>query len=177
VVPVRLAGPVTVRLTGTVRTAGGSPFAGVAVAITRLDGSGAVVAAVTGTDGRYVADLPPGRYWVNPATGHFVPAARTVDLRFAGASADFDRDPLNHVTGQVREPGGDPVAGVTVYAVPEAGGEAIAAFETRLDGTFSLRVPAGRYWIVPVGAAFAPPQQLVDAHADAVTAAFVRAGP
>ncbi|HET9766310.1 MAG TPA: TonB-dependent siderophore receptor [Thermoanaerobaculia bacterium] len=40
---------------------------------------------------------------------------------------------------------GQPISGARVIAVPVSGGAAVAVAESRLDGRFSLAVPAGRY--------------------------------
>jgi hypothetical protein len=144
------------RRTGTVTDAAtGQRLPGIAVAA--YDESGVLVAsAATGDDGRYVLVVPSGTYRILAFDAELRYSTRydagapsydqTTPRNVAAAAevtADFALARGIRVNGTVRNPSGDPLTGIEVFAL-DAAGDRVAAGTSR-DGQFAIVLPAGSY--------------------------------
>ncbi|MCB1245983.1 MAG: carboxypeptidase regulatory-like domain-containing protein, partial [Acidimicrobiia bacterium] len=116
----------TATITGIVRDTGGNPLSGVDVLV-HSTGFDPATSTVTGIDGRYEVEVPPGTYRIR----FEVPGGRTV--WYLNGSTYAEADPIEltageqfaaqdvtieagaAIAGHVRGPGGSPVAGATVW--------------------------------------------------------------
>lgn len=150
------------RITGTVRD-GASARAGIIVGA--YDAAGMLVAtATTNAAGSYAMVVPPGEYRI---------VAFDADLRYAASydqgattyeqttpravaagatvTADIALRRGEVVSGDVTDGNGQPLSGVNVFALNEAGNRVAGGLAS--DGTFAFAVPAGTYKFVAVDGA------------------------
>ena len=80
----------------------------------------------------------------------FAPASHSVSVAVGDSPLtgwDFTAFDYATISGRVQNEAGGPMAGVTVTATPEAGGDAVAEDVTDVRGVYGLRVPFGRYTV------------------------------
>jgi protocatechuate 3,4-dioxygenase beta subunit len=108
-------------------------------------------------DGTYrFTDLGPGTLSVEARLDNRV-VKRTVELGPEGASLDLELPPVTRVRGVVLAPDGSAVSGATVRFTDralEAG--SWPSTESEDDGTFSIKVPEGRYEVSAITKTYDP---------------------
>lgn len=132
------------RISGRLRTAGGSAPPGGVVTVTGPDGTQAGRTRA-GADGGYVVSgLPPGTYTVIVTAPGFRPEAAAVTVTGSGAVRDFVVAGGGTVTGIVRLSPGGAGAGDTAVVATGGDGQVLGRTLTLADGTFQLTgLPAG----------------------------------
>ncbi len=142
----------TGRLSGTVRTEGGSPLP--AAVVTLTDDRGEVVAtARSGADGGYVLPgLVAGAYTLSAGAPAFSPAALPVSVRGARETLqDLELAGAAVLGGVVRSGGGGPVDDARVTLL-DAEGDVIASVTTAADGVYRFTgLAAGCYTVIASG--------------------------
>jgi protocatechuate 3,4-dioxygenase beta subunit len=144
------------RITGVITDAvTAQPLADITVGA--YDAAGALIATATsGTDGRYSLGVPPGTYRIvafdaqlryatsydGGASTYEQTSPRTVNAD-ATVTANFALRRGVLLTGQVTDDSGQPLSGIEVFALDDAGERVAGGVVT--NGAFSLIVPAGMY--------------------------------
>ena len=141
-------------ISGRVVDASGLPLSGVFVSLT---GSAGYFGASTGADGRYyVSSLPAASYKVHFSKAGYaaeyfdsapdLDSATAVVVAAGDSRTDVDAslDVPGHISGQVLDHNGEPLAGASVWASGPATGTSI----TDSDGRYILEVPANSGYIV-----------------------------
>ena len=144
-------------LTGTVTDSHGNPLGGICVV---ADGNSGFAFTRTAADGTYTAKrVPPGDYDVEfiPGgafsdcgnKGNFLPVDDSATVTSQVATTLNASLPTGGViNGVVRDPHGNPLAGVCVFSTAEFGGSAV----TKADGSYQLsQLFTGDYFVGYVG--------------------------
>ena len=111
--------------------------------------------SITDGNGNYYIGLLGGQNWfLGPdssqpglagytigSTNVTVPVGQALQVNFIAQRAG------SHLAGLVLTSGGQPVAAITILAVPQSGGSSAASAVTGNDGSFDLVVPAGNWSI------------------------------
>jgi FtsP/CotA-like multicopper oxidase with cupredoxin domain len=135
----------TYSISGTVRTSGGTPIAGVTITL-----SGASTGSTTtNAQGNYtLSGLSNGNYTVTPnlAPYTFSPVSRNVTVNNANVTGRNFTGIAYSITGTIRTPSFTPIAGVTVQLT----GAASATTTTNAQGQYTLNGLAnGNYTVTP----------------------------
>jgi protocatechuate 3,4-dioxygenase beta subunit len=131
-----------------VRDDTGRPVAGAVV------NEGASASTYSAADGSYTLSLVAGDHWINAFTNDesFDTGSNIllVPVPAASASVDFVLSVRNRtIQGRVTDDQGQPLADATVFATNPLKSTGQAR-DTAADGTYSLTVPAGVYWVYVV---------------------------
>nr|WP_207400653.1 MFS transporter [Actinomadura roseirufa] len=139
-------------LTGTVRSADGSPIAGAMVVVTDVHGD-VVGTGRTGADGRYAfMDVVSGGYTLAVSAAAHRPVALPVEVGSGGQSRlDVEMPPGARVRGTVRTEAGEPIEDARVILM-DAAGVVVAMATTGPDGEYAFTdLLGGQYTVIASG--------------------------
>ncbi|MFB7109029.1 MFS transporter [Streptomyces sp. NPDC056190] len=140
------------RLTGTVRTADGSPVRDATVTLTNVHGE-VVASARSGREGGYaITELVAGEYTLAASAPAFRPAALPVSVQAARETRqDVELAGGAVLRGTVRASGGRPVEDARVTLL-DAAGNVVDTLTTGPDGTFRfVDLSSGEYTVIAAG--------------------------
>ncbi|MFE7215159.1 MFS transporter [Streptomyces sp. NPDC057611] len=140
------------RLTGTVRTADGSPVRDATVTLTNVHGE-VVASTRSGREGGYaITELVAGEYTLAGSAPAFRPAALPVSVQAARETRqDVELAGGAVLRGTVRASGGRPVEDARVTLL-DAAGNVVDTLTTGPDGTFRfVDLSSGEYTVIAAG--------------------------
>ncbi|MGW3507495.1 MFS transporter [Streptomyces sp. NPDC000994] len=140
------------RLTGTVRTADGSPVRDATVTLTNVHGE-VVASTRSGREGGYaITELVAGEYTLAGSAPAFRPAALPVSVQAARETRqDVELAGGAVLRGTVRASGGRPVQDARVTLL-DAAGNVVDTLTTGPDGTFRfVDLSSGEYTVIAAG--------------------------
>ncbi|WP_225078180.1 MFS transporter [Streptomyces sp. CoT10] len=140
------------RLTGTVRTADGSPVRDATVTLTNVHGE-VVASTRSGREGGYaITELVAGEYTLAASAPDFRPAALPVSVQAARETRqDVELAGGAVLRGTVRASGGRPVEDARVTLL-DAAGNVVDTLTTGPDGTFRfVDLSSGEYTVIAAG--------------------------
>ncbi|MFF4763950.1 MFS transporter [Streptomyces sp. NPDC001292] len=140
------------RLTGTVRTADGSPVRDATVTLTNVHGE-VVASTRSGREGGYaITELVAGEYTLAASAPAFRPAALPVSVQAARETRqDVELAGGAVLRGTVRAGGGRPVEDARVTLL-DAAGNVVDTLTTGPDGTFRfVDLSSGEYTVIAAG--------------------------
>ncbi|GED83826.1 MFS transporter [Streptomyces sp. 6-11-2] len=140
------------RLTGTVRTADGSPVRDATVTLTNVHGE-VVASTRSGREGGYaITELVAGEYTLAASAPAFRPAALPVSVQAARETRqDVELAGGAVLRGTVRASGGRPVEDARVTLL-DAAGNVVDTLTTGPDGTFRfVDLSSGEYTVIAAG--------------------------
>ncbi|MFB6958463.1 MFS transporter [Streptomyces sp. NPDC056309] len=140
------------RLTGTVRTADGSPVRDATVTLTNVHGE-VVASTRSGREGSYaITELVAGEYTLAASAPAFRPAALPVSVQAARETRqDVELAGGAVLRGTVRASGGRPVEDARVTLL-DAAGNVVDTLTTGPDGTFRfVDLSSGEYTVIAAG--------------------------
>ncbi len=150
------------QVNGTLHGQQSKPMVGATVTVTLPAGGEAVASTITNTAGRFVLDVPGGIYVVTAVAREGTPFESSTYAKAEVPQSQqlfFNLEPIPavHLSGTVRDPTGEPVAGVRFRfdgAGPNGGTGESGTATTGADGNYSVWLPPDNYvayaWWTPI---------------------------